>query len=364
MELRKKIGIKFHKNKAIVCNIAKRCQLGQAILNAHFPDAKIPKKGGYVMLTVAYVGFGNSVINYHLPYVKTRDYIRVKTIYRREEDRVEQLERDREKRYPSIQFTTDFNMILDDPEIDLVIVNAPNATHYTYAKQILESGKHALIEKPLAMSSQEAKELFAFAKEKNLILMANQNRRYDCDFLALKSVVESGKCGDIVEVESHYDYFRPNIRNFTGYLFGLAVHTIDQMVSLFGIPERVVYDVRSIHHPHEADDYFDLDFFYGDFKVIIKTCYSIKIKYPKFLLHGRKGSYIQYDIMAHNSDKEKGVEPYDADFTPVSEDKFGTLCYIDDNGEEHQEKVPIYYTDYAKLYDGLYSAIKEGKENR
>lgn len=314
------------------------------------------------MLTVAYVGFGNSVVNYHLPYVKTRDYIRVKTIYRREEDRENQKEKDREKLYPGILFTTNFSDVLNDPEIDLIVVNTPNETHCSYAKQILNKGKNALIEKPLSMSSKEAEELFALAKEKNLILMANQNRRYDCDFLALKSVLESGKLGDVVEVESHYDYFRTNIRNFKGYLFGLGVHTIDQMISLFGIPERVVYDVRSIYHPHEADDYFDLDLFYGNFKVIVKTCYAVKIKYPKFILHGKKGSYIQYDVAQHNSDSKKGQEPYEADFTPVSPNKYGVICYVDDSGQEHEEKIPIGYTDYAKLYDDLYKCIKEGQE--
>ncbi len=314
------------------------------------------------MLVVAYVGFGNSVVNYHLPYVKTRDYIRVKTIYRREEDRATQMEKDRERLYPQIQFTTDFNSVLNDPEIDLIVVNSPNSTHYSYAKQILNSGKNTLIEKPLAMSSKEAEELFALAKEKNLVLMANQNRRYDCDFLSLKAVAESGKVGDIVEVESHYDYFRTKIKNFKGYLFGLGVHTIDQMISLFGIPEHVVYDVRSIYYPHEADDYFDLDLFYDNFKVIVKTCYAVKIKYPKFILHGKKGSYILYDVSSHNSDAKKGKEPYEADFTPVSPDKYGTLCYVDDEGQEHEEKVPIGYTDYARLYDDLYKCIKEGKE--
>ena len=279
------------------------------------------------------------------------------------EDRLMDGEMEREKCYPGIIFTSDLEEVLNDEEIDLIVVSAPNRFHYDYARAIIEHGKNGLIEKPLAMSSEEAKELFALAKEKNVLLMANQNRRYDCDFLALKSVIDSGKCGEIVEVESHYDYYRPQIRNFVGYLMGLGVHTIDQMISLFGIPDRKQYDVRSVFYPHQADDYFDIDLFYDNFKVVVKTCYSIKIKYPKYILHGKKGSFILYDVAAHNSDKKaEKKEPYDADFTPVSEDKYGTLTYVDDSGEEHTERVPVYYTDYAKLYDDLYASIKKGKE--
>ena len=272
-------------------------------------------------------------------------------------------EMDREQLYPGIVFTSELDDLLNDEEVDLIVVSAPNRFHYDYAKTIIEHGKNGLIEKPLALSSAEARELFALAREKNVILMANQNRRYDCDFLALKGVIESGKCGDIVEVESHYDYYRPEIRNFVGYMMGLGVHTLDQMISLFGIPERKSYDVRSVFYPHEADDYFDIDLYYDGFKAVVKTCYSVKIKYPKYILHGKKGSFILYDVAAHNSDKKGDrKEPYNADFTPVSEEKYGTLVYVDDNGTEHTEKVPVYYTDYAKLYDDLYSAIKEGKE--
>ena len=108
------------------------------------------------MLTVSYVGFGNSVINYHLPYVKTRDYIRVKSIYRRMEDRLMDGEMEREKCYPGIIFTSDLEEVLNDEEIDLIVVSAPNRFHYDYARAIIEHGKNGLIEKPLAMSSEEA----------------------------------------------------------------------------------------------------------------------------------------------------------------------------------------------------------------
>ena len=137
------------------------------------------------MLTIAYVGFGVSVREYHIPYVEKRNDARIKYVFRREEDIAQFAEY--EPFYPEITFTTDFNDVLNDPEVNLVVVSAPDKFHVPYAKQILNAGKHALIEKPFAPTAKEAREVFDLAKAKGLVCMPNQNRRFDADFLALKS---------------------------------------------------------------------------------------------------------------------------------------------------------------------------------
>ena len=106
------------------------------------------------MITVAYVGFGVSVREYHIPYVENRDDVRVKYVFRRAEDIPQFAEY--EPFYPEIRFTTDFNEVLNDPDVDLVVVNTPDRFHVPYAKQILNAGKHALIEKPFAPTAAEA----------------------------------------------------------------------------------------------------------------------------------------------------------------------------------------------------------------
>ena len=121
------------------------------------------------MIRAAYIGFGVSVREYHIPYVENRDDIQVKYVYRREED-IPQFAA-YESFYPEITFTTDLNQVLADPELDLVVVSAPDAFHVPYAKQILNAGKHALVEKPFAPTAAEAREVFALARSKRLICM-------------------------------------------------------------------------------------------------------------------------------------------------------------------------------------------------
>ena len=158
------------------------------------------------MITVAYVGFGVSVREYHIPYVENREDVRVKYVYRRQEDIAQFAEY--EPFYPEITFTTDFQEVLQDQTVDLVVVAAPDQFHVSYAKEILNAGKHALIEKPFAPTAEEARQVFALAKEKGLVCMPNQNRRFDADFLAVRQVLESGKLGAwkaIMIISRHMD---------------------------------------------------------------------------------------------------------------------------------------------------------------
>ncbi|MBQ9642497.1 MAG: Gfo/Idh/MocA family oxidoreductase [Lachnospiraceae bacterium] len=310
------------------------------------------------MITVAYVGFGVSVREYHIPYVENRDDIKVKYVFRRAED-IAQFE-EYEPFYPEICFTTDFDQVLQDPEVDLVVVSAPDRFHMPYAKQILGAGKHALIEKPFAQTAAEARECFALAKEKGLICMPNQNRRFDADFLAVKEVVESGKLGDLVRIESHYDYYKTNgWYDHLGTLYNLGVHTVDQIISLLGMPDRTNLDVRSIHHPGVGDDYYDLEFFYGNCKASVNTSMCVLIDYPRFTVHGTKGSFTLPPVI-HNSGKKKVVGRHTISTAPAPEDRWGTLVYMNEAGEKITEKVPVGCAHYEQIYDSMVDAIENG----
>ena len=312
------------------------------------------------MIRAAYIGFGVSVREYHIPYVENRDDIQVKYVYRREED-IPQFAA-YESFYPEITFTTDLEQVLGDPELDLVVVSAPDAFHVPYAKQILNAGKHALVEKPFAPTAAEAREVFALAREKGLVCMPNQNRRFDADFLALKEVLASGKVGTPVRLEGHYDYFKTNgWYDHLGTLYNLGVHTIDQIISLWGMPDRVRYDVRSIHHPGVGDDYFDIDFFYGNCKATVSTQMCVQIDHPRFTLHGTNGSFTLPPVL-HNSGKKKVVGRHQISTVPAPEERWGTLVYRNEAGEQVTEQVPVGCAHYERVYDSLVAAIETGAE--
>lgn len=319
--------------------------------------------GGITMLTIAYIANGKSTNRYHLPFsTKLPNQIKVKTIYSRtdknEWDKIE-----------GVHYTTNIDDIFNDPEIQLVVVTTPSSLHYHYGKMILEHGKNALIEKPFTETSAEAKELFALAKEKNLLVQCYQNRRFDSDFLTVQKVIESGVLGEILEVEMHYDYFRPevpeSVTNYskdTSYLYGHGSHTIDQVLSYFGNPEKIHYDVRQLLGKGRMNDYFDLDFYYGAMKVSVKSSYFRLKERPSFVVYGKKGSFVKQTKDRQEEHLKMFYMPNHADFGIDLPEHYGTLTYIDDEGIYHEEKVVSEVGDYSRVYEGLYETIINGKE--
>lgn len=88
------------------------------------------------------------------------------------------------------------------PKVDAVYIAAPHETHYAYAKQALEAGKHVLCEKPMCLKGAEAVELFQMAREKHLILMEAIKTAYCPGFQGILKLIESGKIGTVHDVEA------------------------------------------------------------------------------------------------------------------------------------------------------------------
>ncbi len=135
-----------------------------------------------MVINCAFIGFGKSTTRYHLPYVLNRkDSWHVAHIFRRHAKPEEQA-----PIYSHIHFTSDLDEVLNDPDVKLVVVCTHADSHFEYAKRALEAGKNVLVEKPFTPTIAQAKELFALAKSKGLIVTPYQNRRFDSCFLTAK----------------------------------------------------------------------------------------------------------------------------------------------------------------------------------
>ena len=313
-------------------------------------------------LHCAFIGFGKSATRYHLPYVLHRkaDW-HVAHIYRRSPKPDEQL-----PQYAHIHFTSELDDILNDPQVKLVVVCTHADSHFDYAKQALDAGKNVLVEKPFTPTLSQAKELFALAKSKGLTISPYQNRRFDSCFLTTKKVIESGKLGQIVEIESHFDNYRPVDGGKPGLpqdgvFYGLGVHTMDQIISLFGRPQQVSYDIRHLRNKANPDDTFEAQLFYGDLKAIVKSSHLVKLEYPKFIVHGHKGSFIKYGIDQQETSLKANIMPGEPGFGADS--SVGILEYVDDAGNTVREEVTVETGDYGRVYDALYQTLVNGREN-
>lgn len=319
-------------------------------------------------LTIAYIGNGKSANRYHLPYALVSPNLRVKTIYSRSGSQAWEV-------IPGVEYVTDIERVWGDDEIDLVVVSTPSDSHASWAREALEHGKHALVEKPFAETSAEARELFELASSKGLFLQCYQNRRFDSDWLTLRKVIDSGVLGDLLEVESHYDYHRPEVpteiapefdRNHA-FLMGHGTHTVDQVLGAFGSPDKIHYEVRQLMGPGRMNDYFDLDFFYGSHptnavKVSIKSSYFRVKPRPSFVAYGTRGMFCK-ETMDRQEEHLKLFHlpgPGNPDFGIDLPEHYGTLTYYDDDGGYHEEKVVSEVGDYGRVYQGVYESIVNG----
>lgn len=109
------------------------------------------------------------------------------------------LARDLGERY-SVPYTTELSELLDDPTITAVYVAVPHYLLYMLARQTLEAGKHALVEKPLALTLAQADELIALAKEKTLALGVFYELRHNPAFIRARELVQAGALGDLIAV--------------------------------------------------------------------------------------------------------------------------------------------------------------------
>ena len=137
---------------------------------------------------------------------------------------------------------------------------------------------------------------------------------------------------------------------------------LDQMLALFGKPESVAYDIRTIQNEASTlDDYYQMDLHYGKLKVTVKTNPLVAEPYPRFILHGTTGSYLKYDIDQQENDLKQGIMPDAPDFGEDTPDKFGHVKYHNKNGDWIEKQIPTVQGDYGRIYDTLYDSIMNGK---
>lgn len=312
-------------------------------------------------LALAYIGNGKSANRYHIPFVLPRsDRFALRTIFSRT------VRHDVWPKLDGVRYTDRAEDVFDDPEIDMVVVCTRLDSHFHYAKRALESGKHCLCEKPFTETAEQARELFALAKSKGLVCSAYQNRRYDSDFLTVQRVIESGKLGELLELELHFDYYRPEVpervRRFDlgeSFLYSHACHTLDQVISLFGKPDRVKYDVRQLLGEGRMNDYFDIDMYYGTLKVSVKSSFFRAKARPSFVVTGKRGVFVKEERDRQEEHLKLFYMPGQPGFGKDLPRHYGTLMYYE-NGAYHEEKVPSVDGDYGRVYDGLYETIVHG----
>ena len=307
---------------------------------------------------VGIIGYGTSGAFFHAPMIDAVDGLQLTSIA---SSRVDAIKHD----YPDVNVTTTDDL-LSQPDIDLIVIAAPTNVHYELTKAALEADKHVVVDKPFVVTSREAKDLMALAKQKNKLLAVYQNRRWDGDFLTIQQLIKAGTFGKLNYFESHFDRYRPTVdpsrwreqaKPGSGLLYDLGAHLIDQALVLFGKPDWVKADIAKQRPNAVVDDYFHIIMAYDTLRVVLHTSSIVKAPGPRFTLHGDKGSFIKRGFDPQEVLLRKGKRPNDDPTWGEDDPKnYGTLT-IDDN----PQKIKPQSGDYREFYRQVYRSITQAE---
>lgn len=317
----------------------------------------------YQTINTGLLAFGMSGRVFHAPFVHAHPGFRLSAVTERHNKKASQL-------YSDIKSFQTIDELINLKELELIVVNTPNHTHFEYTRKALKTGKHVLVEKPFTTTLSEARELFQLGIEMQRKVMIYQNRRWDSDFQSVKSIVQRGMLGKLIEVHFRFDRYNNNAglqpmktcAAGSGIVYGLMPHLLDQAICLFGKPIRYFKTTGCNRSGSMVDDYAFIHLIYPDnLNVFLHASLLVAKLLPAFVLHGTKGSYIKNRTDVQEKQLDQGLSPLDKNYGLEMPGEEGELTFVDDSGNKITEYRSAIKGDYSQFYEASYHHIRNNK---
>jgi predicted dehydrogenase len=313
------------------------------------------------ILGVALLGYGYAGRTFHSPLIAGVPGLRLVAVGSSSAEKVH-------ADWPEVFVSAVPDEVLARPGTDLVVIATPNDTHFDLARRALLASKHVVVDKPFTVTVTEAKELAALAAREGRVLSVFHNRRWDADFLTVRSLIASGALGEVVHFESHLDRFRPEVRARwreqagagSGLWYDLGPHLLDQALQLFGSPDGLYADLARQRGGAEATDYFHVLLRYDRLRVILHGSMLVAGGSPRFVVHGTAASYVKSGLDPQEDALKRGEPP--GGQTWGRDERDGALISSTQEGAR-SEAVATLAGDYRAYYEGVRDAILVGGAN-
>ncbi|MCJ1362464.1 hypothetical protein MMC16_001567 [Acarospora aff. strigata] len=284
------------------------------------------------LFNCAVIGYGLSAKVFHIPLVEAVPELNLYAVVQRNP----KVNDDAQKDHPNVKSYRSSEEMVKNSAVDLVIITTTPETHFDLTKLALENGKHVVVEKPFAPTHREAEELIGIAKKHQRQLTVYQNRRWDSDFLTLSHLIKDNTLGRVVEFETHFDRYRPNVPSGDswktkvlpggGAAYDLGTHLIDQVVVTFGLPKRITGFVGT-QRENNTNGYEDsctvLLHYDGMMATVKAAVVSPEINQLRYWVRGDKGSFKKFHLDCQEDQLRKGMKPGDEGFAIEPEDRHG-----------------------------------------
>ena len=203
-------------------------------------------------------GCGNFAEHSFLPAVLISRRGKATSIFSNNKQRAKQLA----SKFSVTNYFSDYDKFLNS-DIDAIYISSANNNHYEQTIKAANAGKHILCEKPMAITSAQAKEMVDVCKENNVLLSVNYVMRYHPIILKAKEIINSRMIGKIISISMSFNINLPPSENFRynkklsggGALRDLGTHIIDLLLYFGGEIEKINGGVDNIVYNEEVEDY-------------------------------------------------------------------------------------------------------------
>ena len=210
---------------------------------------------------VLLMGYGLAGRVFHAPLIEATPGLRIRSVVTSDPERQAQVRTD----LPDARIIADPTDAWEHLDgIDLIVIAGANVTHVPQALEAAARGRHMVIDKPIAGTAVDARRIAEAARATGVQVHAFQNRRWDSDFLTLRSIAQSGEIGRPHRLESRFERFRAMPRgtwresnspeDLGGVLLDFGAHLVDQAIEIMGPVRTVHATARSVRHADSADD--------------------------------------------------------------------------------------------------------------
>lgn len=324
------------------------------------------------------VGYGKVGAGGHRRWISEREDIRLVAVC----DSTEVRRTAAAQENPGIAVYEAYEKFLENDEIDLVFVTTPPSSHCEIALAACKAGKHVFVDKPFAMTGEQAGRMLDAASEAGVVMHCNQSRRYDGEYQSILDVVHSGKIGTVQHIRriwSQYgdvwvnygiEGFNPSWRiqrEFGGgMVYDYAPHCGDQILRLVDKPLASVFaDVRGIKFSKEVDDHFACFMrFEGGVTAYLEASNMSRIPMPHWYITGTEGCIKAVEVggiievLAEGSETIEEIEPV----RRINElhDNLLAAC----RGDADPIVTPNQLRESMALIDAIFESARDGKAVR
>lgn len=287
---------------------------------------------------------------------------------------IEERRKAMEERFPGCRTYERIEDLIADPNVEMVTIATRSNDHFAHAKMALMAGKDVLVEKPMSMTYEEARELQRLSEEDDSCgtLYVRHNRRFEPDFLFARQLIDSGKLGRVYEIKLARNSFQrrddwQTLSQFGGgQTLNWGPHIVDHSLRLLDCePVEIFSQLDHVAAGGDCDDHIKILYKGANGRIIdMEISGGVALPVPEYMIYGTRGACTITRGKAHLRyiDPAQELKPVVSDpGTPVQSFGKSNTFKSAEVINWIEEDIEIPQTRLDEIWGYLYETIREGK---